>query len=692
MSRITSKLLIRSILAIIVLVGAIGLQSEDSYSFSKREKAYFASASVINFVRPGLVFKIASAQIAQDGTITARVLVTDPKGIPLDRDGINTAGAVSISLVAATIPKGQRQYNAYTVRTQTSPITKVSAIQAGSDSGGVFTKNADGDYTYTFKTKAPSGFDASATHTIAVYGSRVLTDFNLGTNFASTTFNFVPNGGQVAVVRDVIRTQSCEKCHDQLSFHGGTRRGIELCVLCHTPQTTDPDTGNTVDFKVFIHKIHMGSSLPSVQAGTPYQIIGFNQAVSDWSKVVFPSDARRCEACHEQTTGAAQAKAYFTPNRASCGACHDNVNFATGLNHVNLPQVDDTQCANCHIPQGELEFDASIIGAHTVPSHSLTLPGLNISIVKVENGTAGSKPAITFTLKDNGGNPILASDLSKSPNRLSVVMAGPTSDYGYTSFGSDVTTNGYVSEDASKASCGADGTCLYQFLHAVPAGAKGTFSIGMEGRRGATLLAGTTIQQTTQYGAINKVVNFSVDGSPIVARRQVVDITKCNACHTALATHGESRNQIEMCVLCHNPSNTDRNTPAQSVNFSLMIHKIHDGAALAAAGTPLVVGSTNFSNVVFPAFSPSGTIGNVQSCDMCHVNGSQNNLPIGLNDVRTPNSLLTTTPAVTAACMACHATKPELSHAVANTTIFGESCTACHGPNGDFTPDKVHAQ
>ena len=65
------------------------------------------------------------------------------------------------------------------------------------------------------------------------------------------------------------------------------------------PQTVDPDTGNTVDMKVFIHKIHMGSQLPSVMAGKPYQIIGFNQAVSDWSTVVLPSDPRRCTFCHE---------------------------------------------------------------------------------------------------------------------------------------------------------------------------------------------------------------------------------------------------------------------------------------------------------------------------------------------------------------------------------------------------------
>jgi OmcA/MtrC family decaheme c-type cytochrome len=584
--------IIRTVLIVTVLAGAICLQSESSYSFSRHQKAYYASANVINFVRPGLVFKVTEAKIAQDGTITTRILVTDPKAIPLDRDGILTPGAVSISLVAATIPKGQTQYVSYTTRVQTSPITGKSATQAGADSGGAFVKNDIGDYTYTFKTRAPSGFDATATHTIGVYGSRNLAEFNLGTNFASTTFDFVPGGGAVTVTRDVIRTQSCDQCHDQLSFHGGSRRGIEMCVLCHTPQTIDPDTGNTLDMKVFIHKVHMGASLPSVIAGKPYQIIGFNQGVSDWSDVHFPanpSDPRDCAVCHQQNTGAKQAKAFMTPSRAACGACHDDVNFATGEKHVNLPQTSDNQCANCHTPQGELPFDASIMGAHVNPTEWEGLPGLLINILKVDNGTAGNKPAITFTLKDKAGNPLAASSLVGGQNRLAAVLAGPTSDYGYTNFGSDVTTNGYVSEDATKATCGTDGTCLYQFLHAIPANAKGTFSIGMEGRRGYTINADTTASVATEYGAVNKVFDFSVDGSPIQHRRQVVDITKCNVCHASLSVHGENRNQIEMCVLCHNPSETDvarrptatnpadKNAPPQSVNCALMIHKIHDG-------------------------------------------------------------------------------------------------------------------
>jgi hypothetical protein len=42
---------------------------------------------------------------------------------------------------------------------------------------------------------------------------------------------------------------------------------------------------------------------------------------------------------------------------ASCGACHDDVNFMSGLNHGGGAQANDTQCAVCHGP-------ASTIGLH----------------------------------------------------------------------------------------------------------------------------------------------------------------------------------------------------------------------------------------------------------------------------------------------------------------------------------------
>src|SRR5262249_34540971 len=133
------------------------------------------------------------------------------------------------------------------------------------------------------------------------------------------------------------------------------------------------------------------------------------------------------------------------------------------------------------------------------------------------------------------GNAIPLSKLGS----LSFVLGGPTLDYGETNFGSDVTTPGYVSESAMTAGkCGSDGVCTYTFNHAIPAGATGTFTISVEGRRTETLLAGTTKEVNVQYGATNKVVSFSVDGSPLSPRRKVVDTVKCNGCHSALSLHG----------------------------------------------------------------------------------------------------------------------------------------------------------
>jgi OmcA/MtrC family decaheme c-type cytochrome len=411
---------------------AVSLTSATRRSYSPHEKAFYADPATVEYVNPGLTITVNSAAIAASGTITVTYTLTDPNGIPLDAAGIYTPGTISLSYIAAVIPKGQEDYTAYTTRAATGTVIATTQ-QPGADSGGVTAATGTaGQYTYTFHTTAPAGFDATATHTIGIYGSRTLTAYNLGTNYASTTYNFVPNGAKVTVVHDIIETASCNSCHDQLSAHGGSRRGMNMGVLCHQPQNVDPNTGDTLDAKVFFHKIHMGASLPSVVAGTPYVPAINSHGTFNYSTVVFPADPgdpRRCTVCHSQTTGAAQATAYLTnPMRAACGACHDNVNFATGANHPGGIQNDDTQCANCHIPKGEMDFDASITGAHVAPTTSTLLSGLNVAITGVTNGTAGNAPTVTFTVLNNAKAAVPLSALSS----ISLTMAGPTTDYGYT--------------------------------------------------------------------------------------------------------------------------------------------------------------------------------------------------------------------------------------------------------------------
>jgi OmcA/MtrC family decaheme c-type cytochrome len=610
---------------------------------------------------------------------------------------------VSLSFIAAVLPTDLATYTSYTTRTQTGTVLG-STQQAGADSGGTSTQVGPGQYQYTFHTRAPSGFDATATHTIGIYGSRNLTIFNLGTNYASTTFNFVPNGAAVTRTHDIIRTASCNACHDQLSAHGGSRRGIDLCVLCHTPQTSDANTGATLDAKVFFHKLHMGENLPSVKAGTPYIPVINQFGTFDFSDVAYPADPgdpRRCETCHSQSTGAAHATAYLLhPSRAACGACHDDVNFTTGDHHPGGPQFDDNQCATCHIPQGEIDFDASIKGAHVAPTASSLLSGLAVNITKVVNGTAGSLPVVSFHVQDSGGNPVPLSALGA----ISFTMAGPTADYGYTNFG--VTTPGYVTESATKATCDASSSCTYTFTHPVPAGSTGTYAIGVEARRTDVILSGDPKQQSITYGAKNQVVYFSVDGSPLAPRRGVVALGNCNSCHVSLSLHGGLRNNTEYCVMCHNPSNTDaarrtsaadKAVPPQGINFNLLVHRIHYGINMQASKRTYVVvgfGGTHndFSGTLFPAMSPTGAATDTRNCSLCHVNNSEQNLPLGLNPVIDPQGPINPILPIASACTGCHVDIPSASHALTNTSTLGEACTVCHSSGAEFAVDKVHAQ
>jgi OmcA/MtrC family decaheme c-type cytochrome len=250
---------------------------------------------------------------------------------------------------------------------------------------------------------------------------------------------------------------------------------------------------------------------------------------------------------------------------------------------------------------------------------------------------------------------------------------------------------------------------VYQFTHKIPAAATGTYSLGVEARRTETLLPGTTSSMSVQYGAKNQVVNFSVDGSPLAARRTVVATSNCNACHVSLSLHGTLRNQTEYCVLCHNPSNTDisqrvsatvaadKNAPAQGINFNLMVHRIHYGENMQAAGRNYTIvgfgGSHNdFSDVLFPPMSPTGSTGDTRNCSLCHLNGSEQNLPVGKNVVTDPQGYINPIQPASSACTGCHVTQAASAHMLANTDSLGESCTVCHASGAAYAVSQVHAQ
>jgi OmcA/MtrC family decaheme c-type cytochrome len=640
----------------------------NNYGFPPTSKSYYLDQAQVNFVRPGLLLMVTGASFASDGTITATLTVTDNVGLPLDIHGVYTPGPVSISFSVATIPNGQEQYVSYIYSTTSTGYT-----QPGSDSTGVFTETAPGAYTYTFAHKVPATFDPTATQTVAAWASRNLTSFNLGTQYSNSVYNWVPNGSKVTHIRDVVETQSCNQCHDPLSAHGGSRQLVTVCVTCHTPQNSDAN-GVPLDLKVMIHKIHMGSSLPSVLAGGTYSIVGYMGSINNFSTVIFPSDVRDCTKCHTPT--ATQATAYLQPERAACGSCHDNVNFATGANHPGGIQTDDTKCALCHIPQGTQEFDASIIGAHTIPTNSTQLHGVQFKILSASGGP-GTPVTVNFTVANKNDNPLALSALTS----LSVIFAGPNTDY-----------PSEITESALKAA-GSNGNFTYVTTNKLPATASGSFTVGIEGYSTETINEGSAGNVAVRDAGLNQDFPFSVDGSPVVARQVVVELANCNSCHTQLSAHGGIRNEVTHCPLCHNPNGTDvserptNQNPPQSINFRTLVHKIHSGINLT---NPYVIygygGSVNnFNGILFP--------GNLADCAKCHVNNSDLlPLPAGMLPVVTPRDYLNPTQPITASCVSCHDSEPVSSHALANTTILGESCIVCHGEGAAFAVDFVHAQ
>ena len=689
----------RALLTILVLSSTLLIAQaprQRATRFSPDLIEHFLSDDGIAFIRPGLKITVNSVTIGADRKPVVDLTLTDGSDQPIDRLGKVTPGAVALNFILSWYNPDTRQYTAYTTRTQTSAPTSphpgVTVTQAGTDAGGTFTDLEMGHVRYTFRTVLPANFDQTKTHTLGIYATRNLTDQIGKTYVANVEYDFRPDGQKVTDTWAKINlATSCNNCHDPLSAHGGARQDPKLCALCHQPQTVDPDTGNTVDFKVMIHKIHMGEDLPSVKAGTPYQIIGFGNAVNDFSTVVFPQDIRNCANCHEGTNPAAKPAQFFVwyanPSRAACGSCHDNIDWTTGANHPAGPQADDSACSTCHLPDSGHEFDASIKGGHTIETKSSQLKGLNASVVSVTNLKPGQKPTATFKVTNGDGSAVDASKLST----FAPIIGGPTSSYRTAVRESAV---GKATFDA------ASGTTTYTFNTPLPADAGGTWTASADIFRTVTLKRADGQPDITgvREAAMNPIKYTAITGS-VSPRRTVVATQQCDSCHDVLALHGGQRKNTEECVICHNPVADDSaqrpadKNPPESISFQRMIHRIHTGEDLTQDFTIYGFNHSvnNFNDVRFP--------GDRRDCAKCHTaNSFLLPLPTGIDSVTTLRDYVSPQGPATAACLGCHDNRDVAAHAFINTANFpgsnvpAEACATCHGQGAEFDVAKVHAR
>jgi len=634
----------------------------------------------------GLKATISKVDIGADNKPVVTFAVTDSKGNVLKNADLDANSfRFVISKVNTDKDSGQTSYESYVTRTVTGgtvtlngksqPAALPSAIQATTDSGGKVTETATG-FTYVFSNTIPANFDKNATTVVGMQTSR-----NSRADVANATYAFIPSGTGTPAVRQVVNTDACNQCHDPLKAHGA-RVDTNYCVLCHSPQSTDVNSGNTVDFKVMVHKIHKASSLPSVTVGKkPYFVNSVN-----FSDVTFPQDTRNCTTCHQP--GTKNADNWKTqPSRAACGSCHDDIDWTTGKSttggkdHLAGPQPNDNACKGCHQPDSGKEFDASVVGAHVIPDASKQLRGVKFTIVSVADTKPGQAPTVTFNIKDKDGKTIDPKDMWS----LALVMAGPTTDYTNAWNESLVTTPAV----ATKAKDAGNGNYTYTFSNTIPANATGSFAIAAQGyisqtvkkADGSTLLAadGKTPYFARDAG-YNPVFAFAVTDAKAVTRRPIVDRNDCNKCHkdlgnrAGISIHGGSRMNPDYCVFCHRVNAGDNavapNAP-QPISFDNFIHRIHTGGD---ATTPLVVnnGATNAAT-----FADVGYPGNRANCSKCHLPNT-NLLPLPSTDL--PITVGTTViQPITSACSGCHDNAPAKAHFGINTAGTTETCVVCHG-------------
>ena len=253
----------------------------------------------------------------------------------------------------------------------------------------------------------------------------------------------------------------------------------------------------------------------------------------------------------------------------------------------------------------------------------------------------------------------------------------------------------------------------------------------------------TTRDPATSYTVpVKNVVSyFAITDPAAVARRVVVSAEKCNSCHgkflgfsnvTTAAPgwggHGGSRNDPQVCVICHNGNAVLRDasvangvvTYGTTVHFKSFIHQLHKEQEENYPVWPLAKSTSTGAM--------AGSYSGIKDCTACHVGdsyksdqgvqgstvvydvGVSNGTAIatsgtGLASIDvTPANNGVISPKATA-CYGCHTSAGAKDHMIrvggaqfgtvtqSNLNLQSEVCDTCHKPGVSVAPvDKAHGQ
>ncbi|MFO0758959.1 MAG: hypothetical protein U0359_20875 [Byssovorax sp.] len=265
------------------------------------------------------------------------------------------------------------------------------------------------------------------------------------------------------------------------------------------------------------------------------------------------------------------------------------------------------------------------------------LPGVNLTILAIGGGSNADKSfapgdhiGVTFKVTTTAGALIPLHEL----NAAGIWVAGPTSNYQHII---PSTKDAVLIDDVlAKSTLNDDGSYTYTFAdpipdqYGVPINDTTKFT---DGELKGPLDAGTytvAMVMSKDYYVEGKVApdansatfDFGLN-TAMLDKREVVALDNCNACHVRFQMHEGQFKNPSLCVTCHtsgaeDDGSTDMGdkTPV-SLDFRVMVHKIHNGAHLPSVqglttddtgarvygtGTPYVIGTKDYSGINFPSF------------------------------------------------------------------------------------------
>jgi hypothetical protein len=224
------------------------------------------------------------------------------------------------------------------------------------------------------------------------------------------------------------------------------------------------------------------------------------------------------------------------------------------------------------------------------------LPGIELVITGLRGGSGaggrflpGDRITFDFTVEKSNGDEW---DLSEF-GRARALVSGPTSNY--------QRVIAEVTDLATAAVENPSGGYSYTFAVAIPStylapyNDSASFGLSDGELTGQPLLNGTytlgayvawdyTVEGDAYRDAGNATFDFVIGNTGSVESRAVVGQENCNQCHSDLQAHGQMRHSVTLCLMCHTAGAEDRNnanvaggTPGVSIDFRVMIHKLHNG-------------------------------------------------------------------------------------------------------------------